>query len=310
MKNTKRKILLVAVLLIVLFGVYTLFSHSVKEPVDEARVKVVVTIFPLYDMARVIGGDRILLTQLLPPGVEAHSFEPSPSDMVKIDEADLFVYAGPAMEPWADDIVHSGSGHDRLTLDASTGIEMMEDEDEAEHGGVDPHIWLDFDNTQHMASAIAAALSSISPEDAQYFQDNLSGYNQQLSDLDYKYSQGLSNCDSRIVVYGGHYAFGYLAKRYDLKYLAAQGLSPDAEPTPEDLIFLVDQIRGDNIKYVFYEELTSPKIAETIASETGAKLLLLNAAHNLSREDLDAGKTFYTVMENNLANLREGLGCR
>jgi zinc transport system substrate-binding protein len=115
-------------------------------------------------------------------------------------------------------------------------------------------------------------------------------------------------CSSKEIIYAGHYAFGYLTKRYGLEYFAAQGVSPDSEPTAADLINLVNQIKKDNIKYIFYEELSSPKIAQTLSDETGAELLLLNAAHNISKEQLEQGATFISIMKNNLTNLKIGLG--
>ena len=128
--------------------------------------------------------------------------------------------------------------------------------------------------------------------------------------MDTLYRTTLAACKDKEIVYGGHYAFGYMAKRYGLKYLAAQGVSPDAEPTANDLVKLVEQIEKDKIRYVFYEELTSPKIAETIAGETKAKLLLLNAAHNLSRDQFEQGLSFFDILKKDLENMRVGLECK
>lgn len=128
--------------------------------------------------------------------------------------------------------------------------------------------------------------------------------------LDQNYRQTLSNCQNQEIVYAGHYAFGYLAKRYDLAYLAAQGLSPDAEPTANALKKLVDQIKANNLRYIFYEELTSPKIAQTLSAETDASLLLLNAAHNITKDQLAVGRSFFDIMKENLDNLKIGLNCQ
>jgi len=135
-------------------------------------------------------------------------------------------------------------------------------------------------------------------------------YVNQLTQLDEKYRTALANCQSKKIIYGGHYAFGYLANRYGLEYFAAQGIAPDAEPTAADLIALVKQLKTEKIKYIFYEELSSPKIAQTIASESSAQMLLLNAAHNLSKEQFDSAWSFLEILENNLANLKIGLGCK
>jgi zinc transport system substrate-binding protein len=284
-----------------------------KPTIQNDKLKVVTTLFPLYDMAKNIGGDKADVSQLLPPGVEAHSFEPKPSDIVKINEADVFVYTGKFMEPWVEDIIKGVTNKNLIIVDASQGVKMIpgvfHDEDEPA-GSMDPHIWLDFDNAKIMVSNIKQAFVSKGNNDAGFYQQNADSYDQQLSKFDNEYKTALSDCQSKEIIYGGHYAFGYLANRYGLKYLAAQGVSPDAEPTASDLANLVDQINKDKVKYVFYEELTSPKIAETIAGETKAKMLLLNAAHNLAKDQFEAGVSFFDILNSDLENLKVGLECK
>ncbi len=309
----KKIFFIVGVITLIVLGIYGAVSYSNnKTPNDSSKVTIVTTLFPLYDFARSIGQDKVEVSLLLPSGVEAHSFEPTPSDIVAINEADLFVYTGEFMEPWAADIIKGMSGSDVKVVNSSVGIEMIpaifHDEDEPE-GSMDPHVWLDFDNDKIMVDTITAALAEKDPANADFYRKNAADYKNSLALLDAKYAAGLSRCQSKEIVYGGHYAFGYLAKRYNLNYSAAQGASPDSEPTTEDLVALVEQIKKDNIKYVFYEELTTPKIAETLANETQAEMLLLNAAHNVSKEDFENDVTFLSIMEKNLANLKIGLQC-
>lgn len=308
-----KKITFAVVILIIAVG--TLYLTAIRKnstQTSREKLMVVTTIFPLYDFARAIGGDYADVSLLLPPGVEAHSFEPKPSDVAKINGASIFIYTGSFMEPWAEDIIRGVDNKNLKAVDASAGITLIpgvfHDEDEPA-GSNDSHIWLDIANDQQIAQIIAAAFSAQDPENAAYYQARAVAYQESLKALDLKYQTTLANCVSRAIVYGGHYAFGYLARRYDLEYLAAQGVSPDAEPTAQDLINLINQIKNNDIKYIFYEELSSPKVAETIVQETGARMLLLNAAHNLSREDLNAGKTFLQIMEENLNNLKTGLQC-
>jgi len=277
------------------------------------KIKIVTTLFPLYDMARYIGADKADITLLLPPGTDAHTYEPKPSDIVKINEADIFVYTGKFMEPWAEDVIKSVSNKYLAVIDSSLGTKMISgvfhDADEPP-GSLDPHIWLDFDNAKIMADNIAQAMQNADPANTTFYKQRVEDYNNTLSQIDLNYRNSLATCKTKEIVYGGHYAFGYLANRYGLKYTSAQGVSPDAEPTANDLIKLVQQIKTDNIKYVFYEELTSPKIAETIANETGAKMLLLNAAHNLTRDQFTQGLTFFDILNQNLDNLKTGLDCK
>jgi zinc transport system substrate-binding protein len=297
----------------ILVGTILAVSYRVqKVPEDSRKLSVVTTLFPLYDFVKIIGADKVDVTLLLPPGMEAHSFEPKPSDVVKINKADIFIYTGQFMEPWAEDIISGISDSKVKVVNASTGIKMIpgvfNDEDEPV-GSMDPHIWLDFDNDKVMIQTIATALAEKDTVHAKYYQQKAQEYQNTLSRLDAEYKTSLSRCKSNEIIYGGHYAFGYLAHRYNLKYLAAQGVSPDAEPTAQDLAQLVDQIRKNHIQYVFYEELTSPKIAKTLANETDAKLLQLNAAHNISKTDYENNISFVSIMEDNLKNLQIGLHC-
>ena len=301
---------------VVFLAIVVFFIGSVthqKPVVQNNKLKVVTTLFPLYDMAQNIGGDKAEVSLLLPPGVEAHTFEPKPSDIIKINEADIFVYTGKFMEPWAEDVIKSVTNKNLIVVDASQGVKMIpgvfHDADEPV-GTMDPHIWLDFDNAKTMANNIEQAFISKGNSDTGFYQQNADNYDQQLSELDNKYRAALSDCQSKEVVYGGHYAFGYMANRYGLKYLAAQGVSPDSEPTASDLANLVDQVNKDKVKYVFYEELTSQKIAETIAQETKAKMLLLNAAHNLAKDQFESGVTFFDILNSDLENLKTGLECK
>lgn len=277
------------------------------------KVKVITTLFPLYDMAQNIGAEKAAVSLLLPPGVEAHSFEPTPGDIVKIDEADIFIYTGKFMEPWVEQIIKGTANKNLIVVDASRGTKMIpgvfHDKDEPA-GSLDPHIWLDFDNAKIMLGNILQAFQTKDSAGKSFYKRRAADYSIKLTELDSAYKSVLASCKKKEIVYAGHYAFGYLANRYGLKYLSAQGVSPDSEPTAKDLGKLVEQIKRDKIKYIYYEELASPKIAETIAGETGAKMLILNAAHNLARDEFERGISFFDILKNDLDNLKIGLECR
>ena len=310
----KKLLVFIALLCAALFFILLVLALISQRNLTEtsAELQVVTTLFPLYDFSKNIGHDHINVSLLLPPGVEPHSFEPKPSDVVAVNKADVFVYTGKFMEVWAQDILNGVTNPHLEVVDDSIGIQLIpavfHDEDEPA-GSNDPHIWMDFANAQTMVDTIASALIVQDPAHTQEYLNNAAAYKNELQALDKEYRDGLSACRKHTIVYAGHYAFGYLARRYGFSYIAAQGVSPDSEPTAADLIKLVKQIKAENISFIFYEELTSPKIAQTVAEETGAQLLLLNAAHNVSRSDLSQEVSFLSIMRQNLANLKQGLNC-
>lgn len=299
-------------------------KNDTSHTVTPGKPRVVVSLFPLYDFSRAIGGDRVSVTLLLPPGMEAHSFEPKPNDIIRANKADLFIYTNRYMEPWAEDIVSGLDTRRTLVVDASRGVRFLRagrtiendvETDHHEHGanngeGMDPHIWLDFANARIMVDNILAGLIAKDPSHRAYYTENARRYQARLRKLDEEYRAGLSNCAKRTFLHGGHFAFGYLANRYGLNYQSAYAVSANAEPSPAKIAHLIKQLRTRDLHYIYTEELVEPRIARTISRETGATILKLHGAHNISRDDLANGATFISLMEQNLKNLRIGLQCR
>ena len=268
------------------------------------KIKVIATIFPNYDFARNIGKEMAEVTLLLPPGVEAHSYEPTPRDMVRITTSDILLYTGEDMEPW----VHRMSRNlpDSVTIcDLSHGVNKVEDED---HGHSDPHIWTDPLLAMQMVDNVTEAFIQADPKNREYYTQNSKAYKNKLYQLHQKIEKELSSIDRRDVVFAGHMVFGYFAKRYDLTFTTPyRSFSPDAEPTPRRMAELITTMKKGGYSYIYFEELINPKSAKLIARETGAEILLLHGAHNLSKEDLKAGKSYIDIMEGNLKNLKRGL---
>jgi zinc transport system substrate-binding protein len=287
-----------------------------QAPEASGKVRVVTTIFPLYDFARAVGGEYTDVSLLLPPGVEPHAFEPTTGDIERINEADIFIYMGSVMEPWVQKLLPGITNQNLQIIDASLGVSLYQHpvpEDSGEvkkHGPVDPHIWLDFIDDMQIVDTVADALATRDPEHKSDYEDNASAYKARLSDLDHQYSAGLSGCSTRTVIFAGHSAFGYLARRYNLEFLSPYaGYSPDAEPTPMAVAGIITLMKEKGARTVFYEELIDPRIARTIADEIGGKTVLLDAAHNISADELQAGATFLSIMTDDLKKLREALSC-
>lgn len=297
-------------------------SDKGSAPHGKKGLTVVTTLFPLYDFARNIAGDRADVTLLLPPGVEPHSWEPKPQEVLRVHRADVFVYTGPFMEPWAEGIIKGSSGKGLVVVDSSEGVTLrheMEGEEDHKHGHgeahgksepIDPHIWLDLGNAQKMVDNIAAGIIKKDPDGKAVYEKNAAGYKARLQQLDETFRQGLASCRTRLFIHGGHYAFNYLARRYNLTYVSVYGFSPNAEPSPRHIADIIRQMRRSGTRYVFYEELLQPRIAETIARETGATLLPLNGGHNITSAEMQKGVTFISLLEGDLANLKTGLQCR
>ena len=335
---------IIARYLLLLSTVFFLFACQDRKqavaPATAHKLQIVTTLFPLYDFARSIGGDKVEVTLLLPPGVEAHAFEPRPEDAMKTAKAGLFIYTNRQMEPWAEKFVSGLGAKNLMVVDASKGVtlqpagshhhEHAEEEHDHDHhhakqgekhdhdhhdhhhdhGGTDPHIWLDLDNARIMVDTIAQAMAAKDPVNAAAYTANAAALKQKLTQLDADYKKGLASCRTRTVLHGGHYAFGYLAKRYNLQYEAAVSVNADAEPTPARMIELVKQVKKSGVHYVFSEEMVSPRLTEAIAREAGVKVLSLHNLHNLSKEEMQAGVSYDSLMRRNLESLKSGLECR
>lgn len=288
-------------------------TQSIKETY---QLKIIASLFPHYDFARAIAGDFAEVTLILPPGIESHAYEPTPKDIIKITEADLFLYTSETMEPWAQSLIQSIDLNHTRVLDMSVGIDLMAANHEAsinegvhEEGEYDPHYWLDPQNAIIMVESIKEALIDAMPEQKALFEANASALIMSLEALDQDFSSAFEKTQSKTILSGGHFAFGYFAKRYGLENLSPYvGFSPDAEPTPKRIANLINTIEQTKAKGIFYEELIDPRVATIISEEAGVQMLLLHGAHNISKDELKSGITYIDIMKGNLERLKIGLG--
>ena len=285
---------------------------------DTEKVKIVATLFPQYDFARQIAKDKAEVTLLLPPGVESHTFEPTALDIVSINSSDVFLYTGKYMEPWAERIVSGSLGKEVNVTDVSSGIELMhvehgdEHDDEHDDDGhdhtYDPHIWLDPNLAIKMVDNVTKALCDVDPENETYYRENAANYQSELKRLDDRITHVVQTGKRKSIVFGGRFAHSYFVKRYNLIYKSAfSGCSAESEPSLQSISEIIKFISDNNIPCVYYEEFSEPKVAQSIASQTGAKLLQFTTAHNVTKDQLNDGITFMEVMDKNLENLKIGL---
>ena len=320
--NTKKILLLLMIGLL-----FTVACKQEDRPTGEnPRMEVIATIFPLYDFARNIGGDKINVTMLLPPAADAHHYELKPDDIVRIGKTDIFLFTSFEMEHWARKMINAvadktnmlavetGQGASFLPMpeyhEQPSGNRSGLKENITNHAAkLDPHIWLDFDNAQKMIDNITKAFSQKDPKNSAFYEQNAREYKLRLIELDKKYRKQLSNCRTRTILHAGHWAFAYPASRYRLQYMAAYNMSADAEPSPQQILALIEKVKGQKLPYIYYEDLAAPRLAETIASETGAGLLKLSNGQDISKKDIQSGVSFLSLMERNLENLKKGMQC-
>ena len=305
-------------MMIAVLGFFLPSTASLGQP--SPKLKATASLFSLQEFARAVGGERVEVDLLLPPGAEPHTWEPRPSDVAKVARADIFIYIGRVMEPWVDDLMKAVRSPQLKVVEASQGLPLMEEKDH-EHGGkrlhgqdahggnIDPHLWLDFSLAMRIVDAITAAFSEKDPSHADRYRENAERFKGQLDALDRKYRTFLSRCRHRQIILGGHSAFAYLAKRYGLQQIALYGVNPNAEPTPKKLTAVIQVARNHGVRFIYFEELINPKLAHVLAKEAGIGTLALYDGANLTREQIKNKITFLGLMETNLENLRRGLEC-
>lgn len=314
-----KKGIIFLITIILIFSATILFVSNINKPKEsEEKIKIVATLFPQYDFARQIGGDKVEVTLLLTPGTETHTYEPTPQDIINVNNSDLFIYTGKNMEPWSDTIA-SSIDSDTIILDSSKNIKLMKQEhEENEHEeheeheshkhSYDPHIWLNPQNAIGMVENITQELCNIDPQNSEYYKSNSKKYIDELNKLDLEIESSIKSTNNNKIAFGGTFAYSYFIERYNLEYISAyDSCGEDTEPSVSNVKKVIDYMKENKISVIFYQELSSGKIADTIAKETGAQKLVFHTVHNASQEELSNGETYISLMRKNLENLKTAL---
>lgn len=276
----------------------TISGCSAAAPVEDDKIKVVTSFYPLYFFASEIGGDLAQVSNITPAGAEPHDYEPTAQDVAFIQNSKLLILNGGGFEPWGEELKENTELSETLIIGAGEDLISQND----------PHVWLSLPLATQMVDRIAEGFSKIDSENQFYYQSNADDLKKNLQELDSRFRNELANCGQKSIV-TSHAAFSYLAAAYGLQQMAISGLSPDAEPSAKQLAETVEFAKTNGVKYIFFESLVSPKLAETIANEVGAQTLVLNPIEGLSEGDLAAGKNYLTEMGANLDNLKIALEC-
>ncbi len=305
-KSSVKKLFIFVILgLILLPGCQSKESVSGNKEKGD-KVKVCTSFYTMYDFVNKIGGDKVEIVNLVPTGVEPHEWEPTPKDIAKIEAADVLVYNGAGMDSWADKAVKAVNKKDLIVVKASEGLELINSNsgDHKESGG-DPHIWLDPLQAKKQMEIIEKALIKADETNKDYYENNFNVNSKKLDELDKQYRDAVAGFARKDIIVA-HEAFGYLCRAYGLRQVAIEGLSAENEPTPARISEIVKFVKDNGVKVVFYEELISPKIAEVIANETGAKVDKLNPIESAG-DDSSRGTEYFSIMAENLKALTSAL---
>ncbi len=383
MKNSRlKKIGLLRKTVVLLLSVSMIFSlvgcsgTKTSDKEKEYRLKIVTSLFPYYDMARAVIGDvkGIDLKMIVTPGQDSHSFEPTPSDVIQMENADVLIYNGGSLETWIDTLLDSLNNKNQIQMKMMDYVDVLNEEivegmdtrfeehdhdehshkednhnkenhkedshsedsynqeegshsedslkheehshdsevsdhEEESHNETDEHIWTSPVNEIIMTEKICETLSKALPEEKENFQKNAENYISQLKELDNEFRTIVENAKINEIIFADKFPLQYFAKEYGLKYYAAfPGCGSDMEPSAKTIAFLVDKIKEDNIKAVFYLELSSHIVADAIETDTGAKPLQFNSCHNITQKQFDSGVTYVDLMKENVNNLKIALG--
>lgn len=291
----------------------------------KGRLSILAVNFPAYDLARTLAHDTADVQMLLPPGSESHSYEPTPQDIIAIQNADLFLYTGGESDAWVESILHSLGDRqpqvfrlaDSVTLLSEAASENMEhthehhehcDDPAHAHQEMDEHVWTSPKNMMRIAQDLADALCGIAPEHAPVYAKAAQDYLHELKQLDAAFETIVGEGQRDLIIFGDRFPFRYFAAAYGLRYDAAfPGCSEDSEPSVRTVISLVDAVREQHIPVIFYIEFSSRRTADILAEETGAKPMLFHSCHNVSAEEIEAGASYLTLMWQNAEALKEAL---
>lgn len=326
--------------IIISISVLLLSACSKDIPKDEQdKLKVYTSFYVMNDFAEKIGGDKISITNLVPAGTEPHDWEPTAKDIVDLQQADVFIYNGAGMETYIGKILASIENDKLVVIEASKGIALQkieendtediniqkEDKDEEEshdedlyqeeihsaegnehYHDIDPHVWLNPLLAKVEMKNIADGLTKADKENAEFYKNNYESYAAELDKLDMEFREELKGFENRSIVVT-HKAYGYLCEEYSLNQISIEGLNADAEPTPLKMAEITRFAKDKNIKVIFIESLVSPKLADTIAREIGAKTMILNPLGGLKQEEIEAGKDYFSIMRENLQAIKTAL---
>ena len=300
-------------------------TNAVYQDGEEVRqLSIIATVFPAYDFAKAIVKDAAQVHLLLPPGTESHTYEPTPQDVLAVQQADLFLYVGGESEQWVTGMLAAMGNDAPRALTMMDCVQMLEEEHsasmepkrkEAVSGHrefvkveMDEHVWTSPQNAMLITMRYAQVLQELDAVNAKQYAENAEAYLEQLAALDVAFGEVVNSGMRKKIIFGDRFPFRYFAHTYDLAYDAAfPGCSEESEPSIQTIASLIGEIKRDSIPVVFYIEFSDKRTANILAEETEAKLLLMHSCHTVSRADMESGVSYLSLMWENVAALKEAL---
>ena len=318
-----KKILLIIVLIVILVSLILAVVFSNTQNTEKTEKKsIVVTNFATYDFIRQIAGDTVDLNFLLGPGVDSHSYDPTAKDIIDITKADMFVYVGGEIEPWAEKIVPTINSNNLICIkdlvnlmeekeiDGAEEHHGHEGEEHKEHEEVeyDEHIWTSLENSTKIIEVLKSKLVNLIPANREFYTNNANRYIAEINNVKLEIQSIVENKVRNRLVFGDKMPMQYFISEFDLEVSAAfSGCSTETEPSSSTIAYLVNKIKNEKIPVVLYIELSNGTVAKTIADETDAKALQIQSLHNVSKQDFNNGETYVTLMRKNMNVLKEAL---
>ena len=292
---------------------------------DNGKINIVTTVFASFDFARQVAGDNANITLLIKPGSESHSYEPTPKDIIAIEECDIFIYTGGENDTWLDYILNTVDNDDIKIIKMLDLVEKYEEEhvegmeghhhshehDHSHEEGAeewDEHVWTDPLNAIKISEKIKDVLCETDVNNKERYEENFRQYSDELMRLDSEFESIVEKSERHELVFGDRFPLRYFVEAYGLDYYAAfPGCAAESEPSAKTVAFLIDKVKEDKIPIVFKIELSNGNIANAIANDAGVKVMTFYTCHNVSRSDFDKGETYISLMRRNLDTLREAL---
>jgi len=310
MKDFKRVFFILGIVVALLAFYISTQTKSVQT--KSTKPIVAVSSFALYDIVTHLAPKSVEIVNILPFGVDAHSFEPTPKLMASLERSSLVVYSGAGLEPWIDGFVFKSDTINMsqfVTLKKLSGSHSHHQHSHTKHqSNLDPHYWLDFENMKKATEVVSQALIKLDAKNREIYEQNKKNYIKMLENLDSSYTQSLNSCKKDVII-TNHNAFSYLASRYGFEVEALSGLSPEAQPSAKQIAILMEHIKEDDIKTIFFESFVSDKVINAIAKDVKVGVDTLQPLGNITKNEAQKGMGYEQIMRQNLTKLQKALEC-